>query len=237
MIGILPAGGLASRLAPLRYPKELLPVAIDDDGVPRPVIACSLAQLARAGVTECCVVVSEQKLELVRVLGERHAGVVLAYVVRSVPRGLADAVDAPYAWIGERAACVALPDTILEPADALAQVRQELERSGADLVLGVFPTDSPREFGPVRIASDGRVVEVQDKPAETDLANTWALAAWQPTFGALVHAAVAADVGANLGLCYQRAVERGLHVRAVTFDAGRFLDTGTPAGLRAALLR
>ena len=249
MIGIIPAGGLGSRLAPLRYAKELLPIvyrargpgestALDAGEVhPRPVIALSLDQMERAGVTECAIVISEAKLELVRVLGEHVGAVRLAYVVRAVARGLADAIDAPAVWIAERAACLALPDTVIEPPDALAQVRDELEQRGADLVLGVFPTAHPEELGPVLVDADGTVVSVLDKPAATDLRNTWGLAAWSPRFGALLHAAVVADPGVVLGAVFQRAVDAGLRVRAVTFATGRFLDVGTPAGLAAALQR
>ena len=54
-IFIIPAGGVASRLRPFQYPKELLPVvfakADDETGNFRPVVAieCTLAAMAAAG--------------------------------------------------------------------------------------------------------------------------------------------------------------------------------------------
>src|SRR5204863_329123 len=82
-------------------------------------------------------------------------GLALGYLVRAVPRGLADALDAAWPWLGDADVCLALPDTLVTPADALARVRAERSTSGADVVLGVFPTDRPEQLGPVRVADDG----------------------------------------------------------------------------------
>ena len=239
-VGVIPAAGLGTRLAPLGYPKELLPIVYRGGAggvVPQPVVIASLEQLRRAGVADCVVVIAEWKLELVRVLGERAAGVGLSYVVRSVPRGLADALDATFAWVRDRDVCLVLPDTLVAPDDALARVKAELDASRADLVLGVFPTDHPELLGPVRIADDGRVLEVLDKPARTEVRNTWGMAAWSPRFTALLHEAVGAQPEVVLGAVFDRAVKTGLHVRAVAFADGRFVDVGTPAGLAAALVQ
>lgn len=241
-IGLIPAAGLAARLAPLACIKELLPIAREaEDGqlVVQPVVQASLDQMKRAGVTQCVIVIADWKLEIVRVLGDgARAGVALAYVVRAAPRGLADALLGARAWLAERDVCIALPDTLIEPADALARVCAERAASGADLVLGVFPTDQPEQLGPVRVAPDGRVIEIQDKPAATDLRNTWGLAVWSPRFTALLERAAGAaplDDKPVLGAVFQRAIDDGMAVRAVTFATGRFCDLGTPENLISAL--
>jgi glucose-1-phosphate thymidylyltransferase len=241
-IGVIPAAGLGTRLLPLAYPKELLPITYTDrDGtvVPRPVLQASLDQMRRAGVRECVVVIAEWKLELVRVFGDGAAvGVSLAYVVRGVPRGLSDALDAARPWLRDRDACLALPDTLIAPDDAMARVCAERERSRADLVLGVFPTDHPEQLGPVRVGGDGAVTEVLDKPASTDLRNTWGMAVWSPGFTELLAREVAAapdDAKPVLGAVFQRAIDSGMKVRAVPFPDGQFVDVGTSAGLAEAL--
>lgn len=237
-VGVIPAAGLGTRLALKGYPKELLPIVVrtEDGAVPQPVVISSLEQMQRAGVTECVVVIAEWKLEIVRVLGERAGVVALAYIVRSVPHGLADALVAPLPWIRDRDVCLALPDTLITPDDALAQVVSELGAAGADLVLGVFPTEHPEQLGPVRIGDDGRVLEVLDKPAQTDVRTTWGLAAWSPRFTELLTDAVRGEPTIALGTVFASALTAGLSVRAVWFPAGRFLDVGTPAGLAAALV-
>lgn len=241
-VGVIPAAGLGTRLLPLAYPKELLPITYTDaDGqiVPRPVLQASLDQMRRAGIRQCAIVIAEWKLELVRVFGDGSAlDMSLAYVVRGTPRGLSDALDAATPWVGGSDVALALPDTLLAPDDALARVRAERERSGADVVLGVFPTDHPEQLGPVRVIDGGRVIEVLDKPASTDLRNTWGLAVWSPHFTQLLAREVAAaahDQKPVLGALFQRALELGLAVRAVEFPEGHFVDVGTSQGLAEAL--
>src|SRR5689334_2625814 len=93
-VGVLPAAGIASRLSPSRYLKELLPVAylVDDQtstARPVPVISLSLRALAEAGVERCVVTISDRKPELMRYLGDgADFQLQLAYVQQSAPSGL-----------------------------------------------------------------------------------------------------------------------------------------------------
>ena len=77
-----------------------------------------------------------------------------------------------------------------------------------------------------------RVTEVQDKPAQTDLANSWGLAIWSAKFSDMISAAAP---NANLGLLFHQAVQSGLNVIACPFAGGEFHDVGTPKGLAEAL--
>jgi glucose-1-phosphate thymidylyltransferase len=243
-IGILPAAGLGTRLYPSFYPKELLTVAFAPEAgaaALRPVLAIELAlrAMAAAQIPRCHVVVSEAKWEVLRYLrdGRRH-GIDIAYLVQAEPRGLADAVDQGYPWSRSANVCLVMPDTVLQPVDAIGQVKAGLAEGDADLVLGVFPTAHPEQLGPVRFAADGRVSEVLDKPAETDLRNAWGVAAWSPDFSDLLHSTLAAAAPARrpvLGAVFDLAVRRGLTVRAQYFAGGSYVDIGTPEGLRAAL--
>src|SRR3954466_3904846 len=102
-VGVIPAAGLATRLQPLAYPKELLPITYQSAGgalVPQPVLQSSLEQMHRAGVKRCIIVISDWKLEIARVFTDGASlGMRLAYVLRPVPRGLADAVDCISPWV------------------------------------------------------------------------------------------------------------------------------------------
>ena len=107
-------------------------------------------------------------------------------------------------------------------------MRATFEARGADLVLGVFPTAKPKELGPVRFDADMRVTEVQDKPAETDLANSWGLAIWGARFSEMI---AAAPPNANLGLLFHQAAQKGLDRRS---PAGfRMVNSMTSARPRA----
>jgi len=239
-VGVIPAAGLGSRLGPLGYPKELLPVAFDCDAdgsgmKPKPAMSYSLEMMARAGVKNAVVVVSESKFEILRVFaGGLPLSLSLSYVVRRQPRGLTDAVDAASPWFMGRNVCLALPDTIIQPVCALQETCAAMCETGADVVLGVLPTEIPEQLGPVRIAEGGAVVEVLDKPKDCSIRNTWAIAAWGPRFTKLLsemnHRAEDKAAGPVLGEVFQAAVESGLDVRARYFPAGRFFDLGTSPG-------
>ena len=207
----------------------------------RPILAIELALRAMvdAGIPRCHVVVSEAKWEVLRYLGDgqRH-GIDIAYLVQAEPSGLADAVDQGYPWTRNASVCMVMPDTVLQPADAIGQVKAKLAEGDADLVLGVFPTSYPEQLGPVRFTPDGRVSEVLDKPERTELRNAWGVAAWSTAFSDLLHATLAAaapDRRPALGAVFDLARSRGLRVLAQYFADGSYIDIGTPEGLRAAL--
>jgi len=249
IVGILPAAGMASRLRPLRYPKELLPIvfALDrSSGRARPVVAAeySLTAMREAGIEKCIVIVNENKTEILKYFGSgAELGMKLVYAVQSKPTGLPQAIRAAQEWLGADYVCLTLPDTVFRPRRAVGQICEELRSSSGDLVLGVFPTAEPQNLGPVRVAADGRVVEVQDKPPATDLLNTWGMAVWKPRFTALLDQTVArweAEQGPAterpLGEIFNDAIHAGLNVRAVCFEDGAFLDVGKPEGLSAIVL-
>jgi len=234
LVGVIPAAGQGTRLAPFSYPKELLPIVYTNVSgnngsvTPRPVLQLSLDVMRAAGITECVIVIASWKLEIARVFGDGDAcGISLTYVMR-------DAVDAAYPWVRDHDVALALPDTVLSPADAFHQLWRERLSSRADLVLGLFPTSTPEQLGPVRVDLHGTVIEVLDKPKTTDLRHIWGLAVWSPRFTALLHEEVSRapeDAKPVLGAVFQRAVELGFNVRALCFEAGSYLDVGTPEGL------
>ena len=239
-VGVIPAAGLASRLGPLGYPKELLPITyVAGEGGhlrPMPVIEASFRQLSEAGVGRALVITSDRKPELIQYLGNGGGiGLDLAFLQQVRADGLAAAVALALPWTRGANACLLLPDTIVRPQNALNEVRKMFELEKADLVLGVLPTDKPKELGPVRFDPQMRVVEVQDKPLQTDLNNSWAMAVWGPRFADLLAGAVKQNPVLALGGVFQQAVDAGLNVRAVWFADGAFYDVGTPKGLAQAL--
>jgi glucose-1-phosphate thymidylyltransferase len=239
-VGVIPAAGLASRLGPLGYPKELLPITyVPGEGGhlrPLPVIEASLRQLREAGVGRALVITSDRKPELMQYLAHGGGiGLDLAFLQQARAEGLAAAMALALPWTKGANTCLLLPDTIVRPEAALKEARALFESAQADLVLGVLPTDKPKELGPVRFDDAMRVIEVQDKPAETDLANSWAMAIWGPAFAERLGEAVARNPSQTLGAVFQQAVDAGLDVRAAWFPGGAFYDVGTPKGLAEAL--
>lgn len=244
-VGLLPAAGRGSRFGDVSYVKELFPLPVADGGrlVTRPICELSLRAVRAAGAERCVVVVSPAKTDVLRALRDgAEVELALAYAVQPEPRGLPQALRCARPWLDGEEVLFALPDTIVTPQDALAEVRQLRLSTGADLALGVFPVREPERLGPVEIAADGTVLRVLDKPGDRRVANSWGVACWSPRFTAFCcdwdeARERAGDAGPEraLGHAFEAARKAGLSVCARYFPAGRMLDIGTPAGLREAL--
>jgi glucose-1-phosphate thymidylyltransferase len=238
----MPAAGRGSRLWPYRYPKELFPVALVPDaggtGVrPWPVCMYALEAMREAGVDRCVVVVSDEKYEVLRVLGDgTDFGLPCAFVLQREPHGLAHAVRCAQPWIRDANVVLAMPDTVTLPQDALRKMHTLLVDTAADVVMGVFPTEEPERLGPVEMAPDGTVIHVHDKPGHRRWMNAWGLVAWAPSFTEFCCAwdqerhreGVPERV---LGHAMEAARASGMSVRALVFEDGVFADIGTPEGL------
>jgi glucose-1-phosphate thymidylyltransferase len=168
MWGIIPAAGRGSRIQPLAFSKELLPVGSRTrSGVERPCAVSEylVERMILGGADRICFVISPGKSDILEYFGDGYADVPVAYVVQPQPFGLCDAVF--------RAACVAnlqddvvvgLPDTIWFPSDALQVLPHEM------LSFLLFPVERPELFDAVVLDGD-RVLEIQVK--QNNAASNW----------------------------------------------------------------
>jgi len=242
-VGVIPAAGRGTRLLPFRYPKELFPIAYDDSSLQngdvqlRIVCQDALDSLSAADIDEAYVIISDQKFEVMRFLSNgQEFGVNLAYLHQREINGLPFAIDCAYNWVKERTSVLLLPDTLLEPRDALRRAIAFLDKKKADVVLGVFPTDHPEELCSVDFDPDGRVRGLYDKDASRGIMNTWGFVVWSPAFTAHLHAFVNDVVnlpGRELTLAdvITAALETRLSVFAFPIDGGKFMDIGKSSSL------
>ncbi|HEY8618336.1 nucleotidyltransferase family protein [Phenylobacterium sp.] len=161
MWGIIPAAGQGTRIQPLAFSKELLPVGMRvENGAERPraVSEYLVERLARGGADKVCFVISPHKDDILRYFSDRVDGVDFAFVVQPRPAGLCDAIfrAAPVIPADEPVA-VGLPDTIWFPEDALAHLPDDR------FSFLTFPVEEPRHFDAVVADPDGRIREIQVK--------------------------------------------------------------------------
>ncbi len=159
MWGIIPAAGNGTRIQPLAFSKELLPVGSrrDADGTERPraVSEYLVERMARAGVDKLCFVISPAKHDIISYFGSRIGDVSLAYVIQDSARGLCDAIFRATPLIPpDEMVVVGLPDTIWFPADALAALPPDR------FSFLLFPVANPELFDAVVMDADGRVREI-----------------------------------------------------------------------------
>jgi dTDP-glucose pyrophosphorylase len=161
MWGIIPAAGKGSRIQPLAFSKELLPVGGRFDGAvrrPRAVSDYLMERMVIGGATRICFVISPGKSDILEYYGGSAYSATLCYAVQPRPEGLCDAIFRALPFINEGApVLIGLPDTIWFPEDALRQLPDDR------LSFLLFPVERPELFDAVAAGANGRVSEIQVK--------------------------------------------------------------------------
>jgi dTDP-glucose pyrophosphorylase len=161
MWGIIPAAGSGTRIQPLAFSKELLPVGSRFDGAterPRAVSEYLIDRMRRCGAGKICFVISPGKSDILEYYGAGNGAVDISYVVQPRPHGLCDAIfrAAPLIHPDEGVA-IGLPDTIWFPEDGLCALPDDR------LAFLLFPVEHPEFFDAVVADEEGHVEEIQVK--------------------------------------------------------------------------
>ncbi|MBP7529565.1 MAG: NTP transferase domain-containing protein [Syntrophorhabdaceae bacterium] len=160
MKGIILAGGLGSRLAPLTRitNKHLLPV------YNKPMIYYPIETLINAGITDIMIVTGGNHAgDFLRLMGNgkdfglKH----LNYTYQEGEGGIADALSLAEYFADGEPVCVVLGDNIIE-RNIIKAVRDfEEQKKGAKIMLKEVP--DPERFGVAEI-TDGRLTNIVEKP-------------------------------------------------------------------------
>ena len=168
MWGVVPAAGRGSRIQPLAFSKELLPVGTrSEGGTDRPCAVSEylVERLILGGADKICFVISPGKSDILEYFGDRYGSAQLVYVVQPQASGLCDAVFRASTVVGDREdVMVGLPDTVWFPKSALGALPE------ADLSFLLFPVEHPEFFDAVVLEGDD-VKEIQVKRA--DASSNW----------------------------------------------------------------
>jgi dTDP-glucose pyrophosphorylase len=234
MWGIVPAAGSGTRIQPLAFSKELLPVGSRLDGGverPRAVSEYLIERMLRGGADKICFVISPGKHDILEYYGGSIGGAAIAYVVQPSPGGLCDAVFRALPLIGaDEPLVVGLPDTVWFPEDALKALPDDR------LSFLCFPVDRPEFFDAVEHDEDGRVLQIQVKSEQAR--SRWIWGAFKMTGAILaeLHALWLERGGRDeyMGTLVNAWLARGGAAWAVR-GGESYVDVGTLHGYRAAI--
>jgi glucose-1-phosphate thymidylyltransferase len=162
MKGIVLAGGLGTRLAPLTRitNKHLLPI------YDSPMVYYPIKTLVEAGITDILVITGGNNagdfLKLLRngaEFGLRH----LNYAYQEGEGGIAAALALAEHFADGGPVCVVLGDNILEKSIAAYVKKFRHQGAGAKILLSEVP--DPQRFG-VPVLEGGEVLRIEEKPSE-----------------------------------------------------------------------
>ena len=234
MWGVIPAAGRGSRIQPLAFSKELLPVGSRlEAGIERPCAVSEylVERMIRGGAEKICFVISPGKSDIMEYYGAGYGGTTIAYVVQPQASGLCDAIFRAAPLVpADEPVMFGLPDTVWFPEDALAALPDD------ELSFLLFPVERPELFDAVVTDGDGRIREIQVKSEQA--ASDWIWGAFK------MPGRIMADLRhlwLERGCCDEYVgtlVNAYLAAggKAVGVRAGRaYVDVGTLHGYRAAI--
>ena len=231
--GIIPAAGRGTRIQPLAFSKELLPVGSRASaGGERPCAVSEylLDRMLRAGADRICFVISPGKWDIMQYYGAEYGPAAIAYVVQPQPAGLCDAIFRAEPVISrDEGVLVGLPDTIWFPEDALDTLPDD------QLAFLLFPVDQPQHFDAVVLDPAGRVREIQVKDKQAQ--SNWIWGAFRMpgrVFGELRSLWLARGRSDEyIGTLVNAYLAAGGEAVGVT-SGSAYVDVGTLNGYRAA---
>jgi dTDP-glucose pyrophosphorylase len=234
MWGIIPAAGIGSRIQPLAFSKELLPVGSRFDGDterPRAVSEYLIERMILGGADRICFVISPGKSDILEYYGANAFSAGVCYAVQPVAAGLCDAIFRALPMIHrDEQVLVGLPDTVWFPEDGLRQ----LEDNKLSFLL--FPVDHPERFDAVVTDRNARVREIQVKTARAE--SKWIWGAFKMS-GATLHGLHSLWLERRredeyFGTLVNAWLERGHEAWGVRAGSA-YVDVGTLNGYREAL--
>ncbi len=217
MWGIVPAAGIGSRIQPLAFSKELLPVGSRLDGEverPRAVSEYLIERMVAGGAGKICFVISPGKSDILEYYGGSIGNTHVSYAVQPRPAGLCDAIFRALPLVApHEPVLIGLPDTIWFPEDGLCFLPDNT------LSFLLFPVERPELFDAVVTDEAGRVREIQVK--QPGAASKWVWGAFKMP-------------GAVLGELYSLWRERGKQDEYIGTLVNAYISGGGSAcGVRA----
>jgi dTDP-glucose pyrophosphorylase len=234
MWGIVPAAGNGSRVQPLGFSKELLPVGSTTNSEPhtlRPVLDHIIERLVVGGAAKLCLVVSPEKPDITKYLARKSLPIDTCYVFQPEPIGLVDAIFRPLPFLSENVVVmIGLPDTLWFPENGYLELSDDVPS------LLMFPVKQPELFDVVLLDHEDRVTEVQVKVPHPDSSWIWGAIKLPGTVYHALHRlwVERGQVDVQIGTLLNAYIAEGGIVKGVRRGES-YVDVGTASGYADAL--
>lgn len=256
IVGVVPAAGQGSRIAPLPCSKELYPIGFrpveSGEGMrPKVVSQYLLEKMRMAGIRQAYFILREGKWDIPTYFGDGAiVDMNLGYLMMRLPFGTPYTLDQAYPFVRHSIVAFGFPDILFQGDDAFTKLLDRQAATEADVVLGLFPVERPWTMDMVEVNSKGEIGSLVIKPPDTHLRYGWIIAVWTPVFTEFLHEHLI-DLETSIfqnkdksfhnrsevsvGHVFQAALRKGLRLQSVQFANQGYVDIGTPEGLEQAI--
>ncbi len=244
-VAVIPAGGTGSRLSPLPFSKELIPLIIgkerlDPNSVPKPVSYYLLDAIRSAGIKKVFFVLKEGKWDIPAFFKDgSDYQMDFIYMVARYPHGTPFTINQTYEFVKNYNVFLGFPDIIFKPEVDIKRLLDEHKQNGADLTLGLYKTRQREKWDMVEVDKKGMVKRIVVKPCSESLTYAWFIAVWKPEFTEFLNGYIhnwlkkyekKNNTGQEIsvGHVIRKAVEEGMLVKSIKYPHVQALDIGTP---------
>jgi glucose-1-phosphate thymidylyltransferase len=245
VVGLIPAAGQATRIAPLPCSKELYPIGFRSVAYGRsmrPKVASHylLEKMRLAGISKVYIVLREGKWDIPTYFGDGSIlDMNLAYLMIASSLGPAYTLDQAYPFVRNAVVAFGFPDIIFKAKHAYKRLLIHQSATGADVVLGLFSAHKPQEVDMVDISRQGQIRSISIKPRRTNLRYTWNLAVWTPAFSHFMHRylkpgkpkTISYQPETSVGHVFEAAIRKKLRFEGIVFSDNTWIDIGRPGDL------
>lgn len=251
IVGLIPAGGHATRISPLPCSKELYPIGWQIDGTkklkPKVVSHYLLDRYKQAGIRKAYFILRKGKWDIPQYYGDGSmVDMDLAYLMMNVPHGHPFTIDQAFPFTKHSLVAFGYPDILFEPADAFSQLIQKQSQTKASIVLGIFPIRADQKWDILAFDKAGKIKAIAlPSPTGKDQRIGWSIAVWTAEFSLFMHEYLQEALMRNqfiapdgkeyvMNHVFQAALDKGLSMDWIVFDNGFVKDIGTPEELLSA---
>ena len=252
IIGLLPAAGHATRIAPLPCSKEIFPIGFYDEaedqktGI-RVVSSAVIDSMKKAGANQIYMVIRKGKWDIPDYFGTgKGFHVSIAYIVTDETPGTPFTIRKAIPFIKDKTVLFGFPDIFINNHQVFDRLLDKQKKTGSDLILGLFEADNPKKMDMVETDDEGNVKNIVIKPKSTHLTYSWIVAVWTPLFTKFLDASISGKIKKNstagsfkksgnmeiyIGDIIQIAIQNKLTVQSVLFPDEFYCDIGTIEGM------
>ena len=219
-VGVIPAAGLASRMAGL--PKFLLPILQGDQ-----TLLDWHVDRQSAVVDRVVVVTRPQNAHLL----EKHTFDSHVTVVAATTSTRSETVMRIIGAFPAEQYLLGMPDTYYLGHDPYPDLvsNDPQEDVIARLALWRIRDDQKGKLGQVALDASGRVMDMVDKQPTCSYDLSWGALAFRPELAGYINLE-----HPHIGYAVEKALRQGRHVEGICVD-GKYFDCGTPAEFRSLL--